>query len=452
MDGIRKAHFIAIGGQGMSAVARILMDKGIEIEGSDVKESSTTERLAELGAKIHIGHSKENLDDPDVVVVSSAISEDNPELMEARRRGIPVVHRMDMLLKAVEGKKILAVAGAHGKTTTTAMCAWVLSKAGLDPVYLVGGDLIGQGNASPGNGDWAVFETDESDGSFLKVHADIGIATNIDNDHLDYWGDIENLTRGFHKFLDNSRYRVVCGDDPRLTSWAHGKEAVATYSVNGREAAVRAVDIEQVGWGICCLVTGKLGEFGLRLQVPGIHNLQDALAAITASVRVGLPVREAAAILGEFPGVKRRLERIGEFGGVLVLDDFGHHPKEIKASIRAIREALPGRRLNVLFQPHRYSRTRLLAGELGEALAGADSVVVTRIYAGPGEAPEPGVSADMITRAAQDSGLKDVVTKEEIAEAVEAVVSRCSTGDVLLTLGAGDVFKTHQKIAGLLSK
>lgn len=446
---MRKVHFIAIGGQGMSAIARILLSRGYEVSGSDLKLSEITCELERLGARIHQGHRAENLGDPDLVVVSSAIRPDNPELQEARRKGIPVVHRMDMLLQAVDGKYLVAVAGAHGKTTTTAMIAWILVHARRDPTFLIGGELPGLGNSRPGAGPHAVFETDESDGSFLKVHADVAVATNIDDDHLDYWGSIDQLEQAFYRFLGNVRaggHRIVCSDDPRLAAWADRCGNATTYAIR-TSAHWEARDISREGWGSAWwLLRNGQRICSVRLSVPGIHNVQNALAALAASCACGLELEEAVSSIATFPGVRRRLQRIAEVSGVIMLDDFAHHPREISATLETVRSNLPGRRMVVVFQPHRYSRTRLLKRELAEALARADALILTSIYPGPGEAEEPGVSTELLEQELRDLGYGSVYLIPDMERIPEFLSSRLQPGDVLITVGAGDIWKIHQPL------
>ncbi len=446
---MQTAHFIAIGGQGMSGIARILLDRGYKVSGSDLRASNLTLRLQELGATIHIGHRAENLGNPDMVVVSSAIHPGNPELEEAKKRGIPVVHRMDMLLDAVRGSRLIAIAGAHGKTTTTSMVAHILTKSGMDPTYLVGGEFGSEGNAHPGKGDYAVFETDESDGSFLKVKADIALATNIDNDHLDHWGSMESLEQAFYKFLDGVKGNgsaIVCADDARLRDYAGRHPRAQTYAT-GRGALWEGRDARAQGWGSTARVFRDGREVAsLNLGVPGAHNVQNAVGAIAAACAAGLSPDRAAAQLASYNGVKRRLERIGEFAGVLVLDDFAHHPTEIKASLEAVKSVLPGRKVGVVFQPHRYSRTRLLKEDFGKALSIADRVVVAGIYAGPGEDTEAGVSSSFISEAVEAQGHRSVRLVDDKDDAAREAAKASREGDVLITMGAGDVWKTHEVI------
>lgn len=439
----------------MSGIARILLDRGYRVSGSDLRESSLTKRLGELGAAIHIGHRASNLGDPDMVVVSSAIHPDNPELREARARGIPVVHRMDALLAAVEGKRLVAIAGAHGKTTTTSMAAWALTEAGMEPTYLVGGELGAEGNAQSGSGDYAVFETDESDGSFLKVRADIALTTNIDNDHLEHWGSMEALEQAFYRFLDAVKpggARIACADDARLREYAGSRAGTQTYAT-GAVAQWEGRDYRPQGWGSTTCVFREGHEVAtLSLRVPGLHNAQDALGAVAAACATGLVPGEAAGYLASYPGVKRRLERIGEFAGVLVLDDFAHHPSEITASLSAVRSALPGQNVTVVFQPHRYSRTRLLQDDFGLSLAAADRVVVTGIYAGPGEEREKGVSSSFVSDAIKAHGHTSVLLVEDKDDAAREAAVSSRPGDVVVTMGAGDVWKTHGIIRDTLER
>lgn len=451
---MKKVHFVAIGGQGMSGIARILLDRGFEVSGSDVKSSVITQRLSKLGAKVFTGHQASNILDPDIVVISSAISEDNPEVIEARRRGIPIVHRMDMLLSAIEGKKMIGVAGAHGKTTTSAMIAWILEKAGEDPTYLIGGDIGKNGNARSGNGPYVVVETDESDGSFLKCHPDVSVVTNIDNDHLEFWGCLESLENAFYSYLGQTKpggLRIVCSDDELLRKWAARNQDVVSYGVRS-EGTWQVTGIVEKGWRTTGMVC-KRGKSvaSLEIGLPGVYNLQNALGAVVTAVSVGLDPQVACDRLGSFPGVKRRLERIGEFGGVLVLDDFAHHPSEISVALEAIRSRLPGSKIIVLFQPHRYSRTRLLQDEFGHAFAKADIVIVTGIYSGPGEIQDQEVNPEFISKSIRNAGHTSVYEVNDVGEASKLAADICRRDDVLVTMGAGDIWKAHDILFELLA-
>ncbi len=437
----------------MSGIARILLSQGHAVTGSDVKASNLTEELEEMGARIHIGHRAENLGSPDMVVVSSAIHEDNPELAEARRRGIPVVHRMDMLLEAVKGKKLVAVAGAHGKTTTTSMIAWIMVRAGKDPTYLVGGEFGEMGNARPGKGAYAVIETDESDGSFLKCHPDVAVATNIDNDHMEFWGSMGALEKAFFDFLGGVRpggARVVCVDDPRLRKWAEENPDAATYSVTSH-ADWEIRDAESAGWRTKAKVfVGSREVARLDMGLLGAHNLSNALGAIAAASYCGVLPEEAAFHLSSFPGAKRRLQRIGHYNGIYLVDDFSHHPTEVATALRVLKSAFPSSRVIVVFQPHRYARTRILKDDFGKALAIADYVFVTGIYAGPGEGVEPGVGAKLVSEAVSATGHPNVRLVEDAAEACREAARLAKPGDVLVTMGAGDIWKHHGVIQEVL--
>jgi len=446
-------HFIAIGGQSMSGIARILLSEGHSVTGSDVKASNLTAELEKMGARIYIGHRAENLGSPDRVVVSSAIHEDNPELMEAKRRGIPVVHRMDMLLEAVSGKKLVAVAGAHGKTTTTSMISWILVKAGMDPTYLVGGEFGNLGNARPGGGNYAVIETDESDGSFLKCHADVAVATNIDNDHMEFWGSMVSLEKAFFDFLNGTRpggVKIVCIDDERLRKWAEKNPDAVTYSVKS-PAVWEIRDPEMSGWRMKGRVFERSRELArLDMGLVGMHNLANAAGAIAAANACGVSPEEACNHLASFPGAKRRLERIGVYSGVMIIDDFSHHPSEVVAALKVLRSAVSGGRVIVVFQPHRYARTRILKDEFGKALSVADVVVVTGIYAGPGEEVEPGVGSRLVSEAAARTGHPNVRLIEDAEEACREAALSARPGDVVVTMGAGDIWKHHRAIQEVL--
>ena len=439
----------------MSGLAKIMLKQGYTISGSDLKENALTDYLRRKGATIYVGHRKENIHDPDAVVISSAISHDNPELIEAKKRNIPVLHRVDMLVQVIAGKKVLAVAGSHGKSTTTSMITWILLKEDLDPTYLIGAEM-NDTNSHLGTGDLFVLETDESDGSFLKITPHIAVATNIDNDHLEYWNTVEKLESAFFKFLESAYpggSAVVCTDDPHLNAWSKNLGYVISYSVRNKDAMWHMENIRTLGWSSKATVV-KEGKqlLNLALNLPGVHNLQNALGAIAATACNGIKPEKAAAHLESYPGVKRRLEKIGEFGGVLVLDEFAHHPSEILASLKAVRQAIPKAKIIVLFQPHRYSRTKKLHGEFGKVFVNADVLITTNIYAGPGEPVDTGVGPDIITRAAVRMGHRNALTVPDKEEACEQCAKMARPGDVILTMGAGDIWKTHGLLKELLPK
>ena len=422
----------------MSGVAGISLAKGHRVSGSDLKESDNTGRLQALGATVHVGHREENLGSPDLVVISSAIGDDNPELALAKEKGIPVLHRMDMLLEVVKDQKTIVVAGSHGKTTVASMIAWILCECGQKPTYLLGGSVPGLGNWGFGEGPWAVVEADESDGSFLKIRPDVGLVTNIGNDHMEYWGSLEALQVAFFRFLDSSRHPVVCVDDPSLARWAESRPDALTYSVRSDLGLWHGTEVRQEGWS----TKATVGNVKVMLNHPGLHNIQNGLGALAASSLAGVPLECAARGLESFPGAKRRMQMIGVFKGVTVIDDFAHHPDEMIACLNGVRGAFPGKRIILLFQPHRYSRTTLLKGEFEKALGEADASVTCGIYAGPGErVTSPGEPL---------LGTKNSLYVPCIQEAARRAVALTKRGDVLLTMGAGDVWKSHGLIQDLL--
>ncbi|HHV80007.1 MAG TPA: UDP-N-acetylmuramate--L-alanine ligase [Firmicutes bacterium] len=447
-------YFIAIGGAGMSAIARVLLAKGYKVSGSDVKENEATSRLRKLGATIYLGHRAENLEPTvDLIVISSAIHEDNPEVQEGRRRNLPIVHRSDVLAQLLNGARGVAVAGAHGKTTTTSMIGLAFEAAGLRPTILVGGEVLDfGGNALVGNGDYLIAEADESDGSFLKLKAKVAVATNIDNDHLDYWKTTEALRQAFREYLQNVKpdgYAVVCNDDALLRGMVPQlRVPVVTYGLTPG-AKVSATEIHLDRWGS----KFTLSVDGLRLRrvslsVPGLHNVQNSLAAFAVSLRESLPLDRVQSALENFKGVDRRLQKIAEVNGITVMDDYAHHPTEIQASLAAIR--LAGfNKVIVIFQPHRYSRTRILAEQFGKAFDQADLVIIAPIYAGPGERVIPGVSSRLIVDSIREHGGR-VLFAEDLEEICKLAVENAGKGDVIVTMGAGDVWKAGKTLQEML--
>ncbi len=451
----------------MSGIAELLANLGYEVSGSDVKPSTVTERLATLGVTVHEGHRAEHVEGADVVVVSSAIRPGNPEVLEAHRRQLPVIPRAEMLAELMRLKCGIAVAGAHGKTTTTSMIAVVLEGAGLDPTAVIGGRLGAFGsNARLGRGDYLVAEADESDRSFLRLSPVVAVVTNIDREHLEnYDGSFERVLDAFVDFANKVPFYgtvIACIDDehvrgvvPRIT------RRIVTYGTNP-EANVRAVDVACEGFGSTCRVIASgegtaRGELGrLALNVPGRHNALNALAAVAVGLELGVPFGTIASTLAGFQGVERRFQRIGHAGGVTVVDDYGHHPTEIAAVVAAAR-AVGSARLILVFQPHRYSRTAALLDEFGRALALADEVVLTDVYSA-GEDPLPGITADAVAdavrRAASGSTgvsrLRPRVVRP--LEAVPAAVAAmASPGDLVVTLGAGSIGGIAPRILEALS-
>ncbi len=435
----RHIHLVAIGGVGMSGIAELLLNLGFEVSGSDLRATKVTDRLARLGAVIHIGHDEEQIAGADVVVYSSAVTEANPEIRAARAARVPVIRRADMLAELMRLKYGIAVAGSHGKTSTTSLVAAVLAGGGLDPTVLVGGRVLATDtNAILGRGDYLVAEADESDGTFLRLTPTIAVVTNVDHEHVDFYPDMESLRVAFADFLARVPFYgacVLCVDDPEVRALLPRLDRkVITYGL-GADADLRAVPVEGPGNVAAVLVGGReLGE--IRLQVPGRHNLVNALAALAVGMELGVPFGQAAEALRNFGGVGRRYEIRGEFGGVEVVDDYGHHPTELAATLAVAREQ--GRRLVVLFQPHRYTRTRRFRKEFADALAVADAVGLLPVYAAS-EEPIAEVGSHLIAEEMAAKGL-DIVSllagPDELATWLDAHVR---PGDLLLTTGAGDI-------------
>jgi len=453
----RSIHFVGVGGIGMSGIAELLANLGYDVSGSDARASSVTERLKTLGVRVHIGHDAEHVGSADVVVVSSAIARTNPETAEALRRRIPVIPRAEMLAELMRLRYGIAIAGAHGKTTTTSMVALVLERAGLDPTAVIGGRLSAFGsNARLGRGDYMVAEADESDRSFLKLSPSIAVVTNIDREHMESYGSWEDLQQAFVEFANKVPFYgavIACADDapvrgilPRVTRRvvAYGLEVgdAAPAAVTGRQLALEAFGSRAIVTNRTPDATAELGE--LRLKVPGRHNMLNALGAVAVGLEVGIPFARIAGALAEFQGAERRFERLGEENGVLVIDDYGHHPTEIAAVIAAARAGLD-RRVVVVFQPHRYTRTQSLLPEFGAALSGADEIVLTDIYAA-GETPIPGVTLDALAsviRASARGGVRVVPALDQIPA---AVVDFARPGDLVITLGAGSIGTAGERI------
>jgi len=442
-------HFVGIGGSGMSGIAEVLINMGYTVTGSDLVVNPATRRLRQLGAKIHRGHRPDNLREADAVVISSAVGEDNPEVIEARRLKIPVIPRAEMLAELMRLKHGVAVAGAHGKTTTTAMIAEVLTRGGLDPTIVIGGRVGSlKTGAKLGHGDIMVAEADESDGSFLKMKPTIAVVTNIDREHLDFYGDLDEIRAAFGGFLSRVPFygaAVVCVDDPNVRSLLPSVDRKVLGYGLGDDADLRASDLRVRGFTSAFVVHSggeRLGQ--VQLQIPGRHLVCNSLAAIAVGLELDLPFDSIAGALGRFRGVERRMQRRGEACGAVVLDDYGHHPTEITATLAAVREGF-GTRTVVVFQPHRYSRTRFLLDEFGAAFGDADHVIVTDIYSA-GETPVEGLDGAAVLRAIQAAGHPSVAYEPDL-EAIPALLRReIRPGDVVLTLGAGDVWKAGEAL------
>lgn len=446
----RRIHFVGVGGIGMSGIAELLANLGYAVSGSDQKRSEVTDRLEALGVTVQAGHRAENVGEADVVVYSSAVRADNPELVEARRRRVPVIPRAEMLAELMRLRFGIAVAGAHGKTSTTSMIALVLERAGLDPTAVIGGRLSAFGsNARLGRGECMVVEADESDRSFLKLSPSMAVMTNIDREHMEAYGSYAELQQAFVDFANKVPFYgavVACADDaelarvlPRLT------RRTITYGIDAEWAEVSAADVVLEGFGARCTIrrrdphrSGAPEALGpLALQVPGRHSVLNALAAVAVGLELDVPFAKIAAALAEFPGAERRFQRAGEVGGVTVVDDYGHHPTEIAAVVAAARASRPAR-LVVAFQPHRYTRTRDLMREFGVALAQADEVVLTDIYAAS-EDPIPGVTVEALAAAVDEHRPTPARIVRAVADLPAAVADLARPGDLVLTLGAGSI-------------
>jgi UDP-N-acetylmuramate--alanine ligase len=440
----RSLHFVGIGGSGMSGIAEVLVNMGYRVTGSDLMTSEVTRRLKELGARVRRGHRSANVHGADVVVISSAVRDDNPEVVEARRLHIPVIPRAEMLAELMRMKYGIAVAGAHGKTTTTALVAEVLGRGRLDPTVVIGG-RVGKlrSGAKLGRGELLVAEADESDGSFLKMKPTIAVVTNIDREHLDYYRDLDEIRDAFVRFLSSVPFygaAIVCVDDANVRSvLPRVDRKVITYGLSS-DAAVTATDVEISGFVSNFKVQARGRELGrVRLPLPGRHAVYNGLAAIAVGLELDVGFRTIANALNGFRGVDRRLQHRGKANGATVLDDYGHHPTEIAATLAAVREGF-GVRTVVLFQPHRYSRTRSLLEEFGGAFFLADHVIVTDVYPA-GETPIPGVDGSIVADALVRHGHPSVVYEPRMQALPKLARHALRDGDILLTLGAGDIWK-----------
>jgi len=445
---ISHVHFVGIGGSGMSGIAEVLITLGYTVSGSDLKESDTVNHLIRIGARFFIGHRADHISGAHVVVTSTAVTPDNPEVIAARANKIPVIARVEMLAELARLKYTVAVAGTHGKTTTTSLVSLVLQGGGLDPTVVVGGRMHNLGTgARVGRGDYLVAEADESDGSFLKLSPTLAIVTNIDDDHLDYWGTFHSLVDGFDAFVNKVPFygTVILGIDdtgsqkllPRV------RRTLITYGLTP-DAHVQAKNITPSSEGTGFDVVRR-GEILGRVQCPlfGKHNVMNALAAVVSGLELNIPFATIAESLLSFKGVGRRLEWKGESDGVVVMDDYGHHPTEIRATLQALRQRFPERRVVVLFQPHRYTRTRLLAEEFTDALLSVDLLFLMDIYAAS-EAPIPGITSDWLADSVRQRGGR--VLRLTSDDGPSMLSKWLRSGDVLLTLGAGDVWKWGEKI------
>ena len=451
-------HFVGIGGIGMSGIAELLLNLGYKISGSDMQESDITRRLESLGGIINIGHDAAWVKGADVVVISSAIGADNPEVLGAVNSHTPVIPRAEMLAELMRLNKFgIAIAGSHGKTTTTSMVSWVLAEAGLDPTVVIGGkvDCLGGSNAKLGQGDFLVAEADESDGSFLKLSPVLEVVTNIDLEHLDFYSSIEEIKAVFLKFIDKIPFYgavILCMDDTHVASiLPEIKKRILTYGLTSQaDIYARAITTSGLNSRFeVCRENEVLGEITLALA--GVHNVYNALATVTVGLELGIPFAAIAAALQKFSGVQRRLQIKGERRGITVVDDYGHHPTEIRATLSALRDAWPERRIVVMFQPHRYSRTNALVEDFYTAFHEADILLLTEIY-GAGEAPIPGVTAEALLDGIKQHGHRHAHFEPTIDKLIDKAVDILAPGDVVLTLGAGNIWQAGERLLPLFNE
>ena len=455
---IKHIHFVGIGGSGMNGIAEVLLNLGFKVSGSDLAESAVTQRLQTLGAIIHYGHDAKNLRSADAVVTSTAVKADNPEVVAAREQRVPVVPRAVMLAELMRLRQGIAVAGTHGKTTTTSLVTSILAKGGYDPTFVIGGRLNSSGaNARLGTGEFIVAEADESDASFLYLTPILAVVTNIDADHMETYGhDFGKLKQAFVDFVERLPFygrAILCADDanvreilPRIS------KPTTTYGL-GEEAQIRAVNVRHEGGQMrftaeCrhdekCLFEGKPLNLDVTLNLAGVHNVLNALAAIAVGLEVGVAPAAIVAALAEFEGVGRRMQRYGEIplasgGSFTLIDDYGHHPVEMKATIAAVRGAFPGKRLLLAFQPHRFTRTRDLFEDFVKVLSGVDALALADIYAA-GEAPIVGADGRSLMHALRVAGQSEAVFVEQIGDMPQTILQMARAGDVVLTMGAGSI-------------
>jgi len=442
--------FVGIGGIGMSGIAELLLTLGYRVSGSDIAMSDVTQRLEKLGGKIFKGHHADHINDVDVVVTSSAIQSENPEVLAALEVSVPVIPRAEMLAELMRLKYSIAVAGAHGKTSTTSMVAGVLAEGELDPTVVIGGKLKSiNTNAVLGEGDYIVAEADESDGSFLKFSPTIAVVTNIDLEHIDFYGNLENIKSVFLNFIDRIPFyglAVLCLDNEEVQDIIPKiKKRFVTYGLNA-QADIQARDVEFDGMQSRFNVYRNDAFCGqVALNMPGIHNVYNSLAAISVGFELDIPFKKIQIALGQLQGVARRLEVKGDIAGIKVLDDYGHHPTEIKITLDAIRKSWPGRRLVVIFQAHRYSRTKSLYDDFTRAFYQSDLLLLLPVYAA-GEERIDGIDNVMLCEGIKSHGHKEVSFVNDMTEAVDFLSGIVRKGDLVLTLGAGDVWKVGESL------
>jgi UDP-N-acetylmuramate--alanine ligase len=458
---VKHLHFVGIGGAGMSGIAEVLLNLGFQVSGSDLGKNVATRRLKQLGATVYLGHAEQNLTDADVVVISTAVHDDNPEVLAARARRIPVVPRAMMLTELMRLRQGIAVAGTHGKTTTTSLTASVLAKGGFDPTFVIGGKLNSSGsNAKLGTGEFIVVEADESDASFLHLQPILAVITNIDADHMETYGhDFEKLKQAFVDFVEHLPFygrAMLCIDDanvreilPRIS------KPVTTYGLS-EDAQVRAVNVRhqdgRMRFTAQCHHNGNPRDLDITLNLAGIHNVLNSLAAIAIALEIGVADDAIVAALAEFEGVGRRFQRYGEVelpggGSFTLIDDYGHHPVEMRATLEAVRGAFAGRRLVLAFQPHRYTRTRDLFEDFVNVLCGVDALVLAEVYAA-GEPPIVGADGRALMHALRVAGQNETVFVEDMEKMPQAIMQMARDGDVIITMGAGSIGNVPNRLLG----
>lgn len=463
---VRNIHFVGIGGSGMSGIAEVLANQGYRVSGSDLGDNAATRRLQRMGARVVRGHDATNVDAADVVVVSTAVKADNPEVLAARARQIPVVPRAQMLAELMRFKHGIAIAGTHGKTTTTSLVASILAEGGIDPTFVIGGRLNAAGaNARLGKGDYLVAEADESDASFLLLNPVISVVTNIDADHMDTYGhDFGRVKQAFIDFLQRLPFygvAVLCADDPNVREiMPRVAKQIVRYGFSP-EANIRAENVRAEGGRMlfdCVRVNGTTSRLAIELNLPGMHNVLNALAAIAVATEVQVPDAAIVKALADFRGVGRRFQRYGEValldqdgdeaGSFTLIDDYGHHPVEMAATIAAARGAFPGRRLVLAFQPHRYTRTRDCFEDFVKVLSTVDGLLLAEVYAA-GEAPVVAADGRSLARAIRVAGAVEPVFVEDVTDMPRMILSAARDGDVVITMGAGSIGAVPGKLASI---
>jgi len=449
---VKHIHFVGIGGSGMSGIAEVLLNLGYQVSGSDIADNAITQRMKQLGATVYLGHASNHSVNANAVVVSSAVNSDNPEIVAARAHNIPVVPRAMMLAELMRLRQGIAVAGTHGKTTTTSLTASVLAKGGFDPTFVIGGKLNSSGtNAKLGTGEFIVVEADESDASFLYLQPILAVITNIDADHMETYGhDFSKLKQAFVDFVEHLPFYgmvMVCVDDANIRDILPSiSKPVTTYGF-AEDAQIRAVNVRhqdgKMRFTALCRQNGQPRDLDIILNLPGQHNVQNALAAIAVGLEVGVADDAIVSALGEFEGVGRRFQRYGEIplassSTFTLIDDYGHHPIEILATVNAVRGAFPGRRLLLVFQPHRYTRTRDLFEDFVKVLSGVDVLLLAEVYAA-GEAPIVAADGRALSHALRVAGQNKVLFVEQIQDMPQAILNMAQAGDVIVTMGAGSI-------------